>query len=51
VARYRVPAVYPQAFFARAGGLMSYGIDAADQLTLGLDVPFQLQRRADKVIE
>jgi putative ABC transport system substrate-binding protein len=30
-ARYRVPAIYPFAFYAKAGGLMSYGFDAADQ--------------------
>jgi putative ABC transport system substrate-binding protein len=30
-ARHRVPAIYPFAFYAKAGGLMSYGFDAADQ--------------------
>jgi ABC-type uncharacterized transport system substrate-binding protein len=30
-ARYRLPAVYPYRFFARSGGLISYGIDLADQ--------------------
>jgi ABC-type uncharacterized transport system substrate-binding protein len=29
-ARYRVPVVYPYRFFAENGGLMSYGIDQAD---------------------
>lgn len=29
-ARYRLPAVYPYRFFAKAGGLMSYGIDIVD---------------------
>src|SRR5262245_44264979 len=28
--QYRVPAVYPYPFFARRGGLMSYGIDLPD---------------------
>jgi len=30
-ARYRLPAVYPYRFFARSGGLISYGIGLADQ--------------------
>jgi putative tryptophan/tyrosine transport system substrate-binding protein len=30
-ARNNVPAVYPQSFFARDGGLLSYGADAVDQ--------------------
>ena len=30
-ARYRLPAVYPYRFFASSGGLISYGIDLADQ--------------------
>jgi putative ABC transport system substrate-binding protein len=34
-ARYRVPAIYPFAFFAKAGGLISYGFDAADQFRQG----------------
>jgi putative tryptophan/tyrosine transport system substrate-binding protein len=34
-AHHRIPAVYPVAFFARAGGLVSYGVDLSD-----------LQRRA-----
>jgi putative ABC transport system substrate-binding protein len=29
-ARYRLPAVYPYAYYARDGGLMSYGLDARD---------------------
>jgi hypothetical protein len=29
-ARHRVPAIYPYAFFAREGGLISYGIVASD---------------------
>jgi putative ABC transport system substrate-binding protein len=29
-ARYRLPAVYSQRFFATAGGLMSYGVDVTD---------------------
>jgi putative ABC transport system substrate-binding protein len=30
-ARHRLPAVYPARFFVAGGGLISYGIDAADQ--------------------
>src|SRR5262249_56341344 len=29
--RYRLPAVYPNRFFATGGGLMSYGPDFVDQ--------------------
>ncbi len=31
LARYRVPAVYPFRYFAASGGLLSYGVDAADE--------------------
>jgi putative tryptophan/tyrosine transport system substrate-binding protein len=34
-ARHRLPAIYPFAFFAREGGLVSYGFDAADQFRQG----------------
>jgi putative ABC transport system substrate-binding protein len=37
-ARYRVPAIYPFAFYAKAGGLVSYGFDAAEQFGQGLDM-------------
>ena len=30
-ARYRLPAVYAYRYFATSGGLMSYGVDPADQ--------------------
>jgi putative ABC transport system substrate-binding protein len=33
-ARHRLPAVYPAGFFVAAGGLISYGTDAADQYRL-----------------
>ena len=39
-ARHRIPAVYPVAFFARAGGLVSYGVDLSD-----------LQRRAAAYVD
>jgi putative tryptophan/tyrosine transport system substrate-binding protein len=87
-AQHRLPAAYGFRHFVAAGGLISYGIDLADQYqqaasyvdrilrgekpgdlpvqqptkfelvlnlktakTLGLDVPFFLQQRADEVIE
>jgi ABC-type uncharacterized transport system substrate-binding protein len=34
-ARYRLPAIYPLAFYAKEGGLISYGFDAADQFRQG----------------
>jgi putative ABC transport system substrate-binding protein len=34
-ARYRLPAIYPFAFFAKEGGLISYGFDASDQFRQG----------------
>ena len=34
-ARYRLPAIYPFAFYAKKGGLISYGFDAADQFRQG----------------
>jgi putative ABC transport system substrate-binding protein len=32
---YRLPAIYPFAFYAKEGGLISYGFDAADQFRQG----------------
>ena len=34
-ARYRLPAIYPFAFYAKGGGLISYGFDAVDQFRQG----------------
>jgi ABC-type uncharacterized transport system substrate-binding protein len=34
-ARYRLPAIYPFAFFAKEGGLISYGFDERDQFRQG----------------
>ena len=34
-ARYRLPSIYPFAFFAKDGGLISYGFDATDQFRQG----------------
>jgi putative ABC transport system substrate-binding protein len=34
-ARYRLPAIYPFAYYAKEGGLISYGFDAIDQFRQG----------------
>ena len=34
-ARYKLPSIYPFAFFAREGGLISYGFDERDQFRQG----------------
>jgi len=34
-ARYRLPSIYPFAFFAKEGGLVSYGFDERDQFRQG----------------
>jgi putative ABC transport system substrate-binding protein len=33
--RHRLPAIYPFAYYAKEGGLISYGFDAADQFRQG----------------
>jgi len=45
-ARYRLPAIYPFAFYARAGGLISYGFDATDQFRQGAAYVDKLLRGA-----
>jgi putative ABC transport system substrate-binding protein len=45
-ARYRLPAIYPFAFYAKAGGLISYGFDAADQFRQGAVYADKLLRGA-----
>jgi putative tryptophan/tyrosine transport system substrate-binding protein len=62
-ARYRLPAIYPYRYFAAGGGLLSYGIDTADQLrqsasyidhilkgTAVTDLPVQLPSKFELVI-
>ena len=34
-ARYRLPAIYPFAFYAKRGGLLSYGLNVVDQFRQG----------------
>ena len=45
-ARYRVPAIYPFAFYAKAGGLVSYGFDAAEQFRQGAEYVDKLLKGA-----
>jgi ABC-type uncharacterized transport system substrate-binding protein len=62
-ARHRLPAIYPFAFFARAGGLISYGNNLTDQVREGVayvdrilrgakpsDLPVQYPTRFELVI-
>ena len=37
-ARLRLPALYPLAFYAKAGGLISYGFDPVTSFSRGLDM-------------
>jgi putative ABC transport system substrate-binding protein len=45
-ARYRMPAIYPFAFYAKAGGLISYGFDAVAQFEQGAEYVNKLLRGA-----
>jgi putative ABC transport system substrate-binding protein len=45
-ARYRVPTIYPFAFYAKAGGLVSYGFDAAEQFRQGAEYVNRLLKGA-----
>jgi putative tryptophan/tyrosine transport system substrate-binding protein len=45
-ARYRLPAIYPFAFYAKAGGLISYGFDAVAQFQQGAEYINKLLRGA-----
>jgi ABC-type uncharacterized transport system substrate-binding protein len=45
-ARYRLPAIYPFAFYAKAGGLISYGFDAVAQFEQGAEYVNKLLRGA-----
>jgi putative tryptophan/tyrosine transport system substrate-binding protein len=45
-ARFRVPTVYPLSQFVEAGGLMSYGIDYADQFRLAGSYAVRILRGA-----
>ena len=45
-ARYRLPAIYPVAFFAAGGGLISYGFNAAAQFRQGAEYVDKILRGA-----
>jgi putative tryptophan/tyrosine transport system substrate-binding protein len=45
-ARYRLPAIYPFAFYTKAGGLISYGFDAVGQFQQGAEYVDKLLRGA-----
>jgi putative ABC transport system substrate-binding protein len=62
-ARFRIPAIYPYRYFAEAGGLVSYGVDAIDQFRRAsehvsrilrgakpADLPVQAQTKFELVI-
>jgi putative ABC transport system substrate-binding protein len=48
-ARYRLPAIYSFAFYAKGGGLISYGFDAADQFRQGAVYADQILRGAQPI--
>jgi putative ABC transport system substrate-binding protein len=49
-ARHRVPAIYPFAFYTNAGGLVSYGFDAADQFRQGAGYVDKILRGAKPAV-
>jgi len=46
-ARFRIPAIYPYRYFAEAGGLLSYGVDAVDLFRRASDYVSRILRGAD----
>src|SRR5215468_2760520 len=46
-ARFRIPAVYPYRYFAEAGGLLSYGVDAVDLFRRASEYVSRILRGAD----
>jgi len=45
-AKFRIPAVYPYRYFAEAGGLLSYGVDAVDLFRRGAEYVSRILRGA-----
>ena len=45
-AQFRIPAIYPYRYFAEAGGLVSYGVDAIDQFRRASDYVSRILRGA-----
>ena len=46
-AQFRIPAIYPYDYFTEAGGLMSYGVDAADLFRRASEYVSRILRGAD----
>jgi putative ABC transport system substrate-binding protein len=46
-AQFRVPAIYPYRYFAEAGGLLSYGVDATDLFRRASEYVSRILRGAD----
>ena len=46
-ARFRIPAIYPSRYFAEAGGLLSYGVDAVDLFRRASEYVSRILRGAD----
>ena len=46
-ARFRIPAIYPYRYFAEAGGLLSYGVDAVDLFRRASEYVSRILRGAD----
>jgi putative tryptophan/tyrosine transport system substrate-binding protein len=44
--QFRIPAIYPYRYFAEAGGLVSYGVDAIDQFRRASDYVSRILRGA-----
>ena len=47
VAQFRIPTIYPYRYFAEAGGLLSYGVDAVDLFRRASDYVSRILRDAD----
>jgi putative ABC transport system substrate-binding protein len=46
-AQFRIPAIYPYRYFAEAGGLLSYGVDAVDLFRRASEYVSRILRGAD----
>src|SRR5262249_7147748 len=44
--QFRIPAIYPYRYFAEAGGLVSYGVDAIEQFRRASDYVSRILRGA-----
>jgi putative ABC transport system substrate-binding protein len=48
--RNKVPAVYTASYFARDGGLLSYGTDRVDNFRRAADLPVQFPTKFEMVV-